>query len=108
MEFLQGLDWQSLLIASVITTVLVSAINTVNTKIHSNVLVFVVAVIITILNTTFVSGAGFADWQKIISSVLFTMAFAVLFYNYLGKWFIDKLFDWLKKILADKFSKQTP
>lgn len=102
MEFIQTLDWQTLLICAAITTLLVSAINTLNLKVSSNVLVFVVALVITLLNTTFISGASFSDWQRILSSLLFTMAFAVLFYNYAGQWFIDKLFNWLKDRVSEK------
>jgi hypothetical protein len=105
MEFLQSLDWQSLLIAAAITTLVVSAINTIQSKLTTNWLVFIVSIIITLLNTTFIKGANFSDWQKILSSILFTMAFSILFYNYLGKWFVDRLFEWLKKILTEKFSK---
>ena len=108
MDFLQTLDWQTLLIASVIATFLVSALNTLQLKVSSNILVFIVSVVITLLNTTFIKGASFSEWQNILSSVLFTMAFSVLFYNYLGKWFVDNLFDWLKKVLIDKFKKQIP
>jgi hypothetical protein len=105
MDFLQGLNWQALLISAVITTFVVSAINTIQAKVSTNILVFIVATIVTLLNTTFIRGAGFAEWQRTLSELLFTMAFAVLFYNYAGKWFIDRLFTWLKKMLTDKFSK---
>jgi hypothetical protein len=105
MDFIKSLDWQALLVASIITTFIVSAINTITAKASTNLLVFVVAVIITLLNTTFTAGATFSDWQAILSSILFTMAFAVLFYNFLGKWFVDALFEWLKKQLVDRFSK---
>jgi hypothetical protein len=105
MEFLKTLDWQTLLIASIITTFIVSAINTITAKASTNLLVFVVAVVITLLNTSFVSGASFSDWQAILSSILFTMAFAVLFDNFLGKWFIDAMFGWLKQQLTDRFGK---
>lgn len=108
MDFFQNLDWQSLLLSAAITTFIVSAINTVQSKLSSNWLVFIVAFVVTILNTTFTKGAHFAEWQVILSKLLFTMAFSVLFYNYLGKTFVDDFFAWLRRILQDKFQKATP
>lgn len=105
MEAIQSINWQSLLIVAAITTFLVSAINTIQSKISTNWLVFIVSILITLLNTTFVVGACFSDWQKLISEVLTTMAFAVLFYNYIGKWFVDQFFEWIKKTLTDRFNK---
>jgi len=40
--------------------------------------------------------------------LLMTMAFAILFYNYLGKLFIDKLFVWIKKQIDNKLGKDEP
>jgi hypothetical protein len=108
MELLQELDWQSLLITAAITTMVVSAINTMSWKITTNWLVFITSVVITLLNTTFVQGMGVSAWQKTLVAILLNMAFAVLFYNYAGKWFIDQVFEKLKKIITSKLNKDEP
>ena len=105
MDILQGLDWKSLLITAAITTIVVSAINTMTWKITTNWLVFITSVVITLLNTTFVQGMGFAAWQKALAAILLNMAFAVLFYNYAGKWFVDQVFEKLKRLITSKLNE---
>lgn len=106
MNFLELLDWKLLLITATITAFVVSALATI-TQVSVNKLVFIVALLVTLLSTQF-EGACAWDWQKLALQILMTMAFAVLFYNYIGKWFIDDLFAWLKKLIGDKFNKDNP
>lgn len=108
MNFLELLDWKLLLLAAMITTFVVSAINTVQSKVASNWLVLIISFIITLLNTTFIEGANFGDWQKIILQILLTMAFSDLFYNYAGKWFLDRFFEFVKTKLIEIFGKNDP
>ena len=86
-----------MIISAIVATFVVSAINTIQNKISTNWLVFVVSIIITVLRITL----NWSDWQNVIFQILITMSFAILFYNYIGKWFIDNLFNKIK----DKFSK---
>lgn len=89
-----------LIVSAVVTTFVVSAFNTVQNKISSNWLVFIVSIVVTILRVSFISG-DFAAIQELLFKILLTMSFAILFYNYIGRWFIDTLFARLK----DKFTK---
>lgn len=105
MEVSQAFNWQALLITAATTTLVVSALKTMEWRVSVNWLVFLVSVVVTLLNTTFIEGAGFSDWQKIILTILMNMAFAVLFFNYAGKWFIDKLFVKVRNIFVKWFGK---
>jgi len=86
------------LICGVLTTFVVSAINTIQNKISTNWLVAIVSVLGTFafLPITFTGGR---DIQDFIFKSLLTMSFSILFYNYLGKWFIDTLFKKIKEYL---------
>ncbi len=106
-NILELFDWKTLLLCAIVTTFIVSAMNTMQTKLSSNWLVFIVSLIVTVLSTTF-TAVQFADFQKIGLQLLMTMAFAILFYNYLGKLFIDKLFIWIKKQIDNKLGKDEP
>ncbi len=101
-------DWKALLLCATITTFIVSAINVTQSKLSSNWLVFIVSSIVTALSTTIEPQASFSDWQKLLLQVLTTMAFAILFYNYLGKLFVDKIFAWVKKQMENKLGKDEP
>lgn len=95
---------QTLLVVAIITSFIVSAFNQLNAKISSNWLLAITAFIITLLKTTFLPGMSFSDWQILLTGFLLTMAFAVLFWNYVGKYIIDPFFAWLKKKLLEKIS----
>jgi hypothetical protein len=115
LELFKSLNWGSLIVAGVITTFVVSAINTLNLKVSSNKLVFFISVLITLLSTTFLPSSYLEEGQvfnipiiltiaqKIILSILVTMSFSILFYNYLGKLFLDRLFDSIKRKILEKF-----
>ena len=100
-------DWRTLMLCAVVTTFIVSAVNTTQAKLSSNWLVFIVSLIVTVLSTTF-TATLFSDFQRIGLQLLMTMAFAILFYNYLGKLFVDKLFVWIKKQIDNKLGKDDP
>jgi Kef-type K+ transport system membrane component KefB len=59
------------------------------------------------LSVQFEGGSVF-EWQTLILRLLSAMAFAILFYNYIGQWFLDKLFEWIKKIFSEKFGNGAP
>ena len=98
-ELLKYLSFE-LIFSAIVVTFVVSAFNTVQNKITANTLVFVVSILITLLRVP-LTGGDLAYWQGLLFQILLTMSFAILFYNYIGKWFVDKLFIKLK----DKFSK---
>jgi len=111
MNYLDLLDWKLLLITSTITAFVVSALYTIipldcngKPKISVNLMVFLVALVITLLSTQF-AGASAWEYQQIALQIFMTMAFSVLFYNYLGKWFLDSLFENIKSKLTKWFTK---
>ena len=85
-----------LIISAVVTTFVVSALNTIQNKISTNILVFFVAIFVTLLKVP-LTGGNIEYWQGMLFQALLTMSFAILFYNYIGKWFVDKLFAKLKE-----------
>lgn len=97
MEQLTELFTLDMIISAMAVTFIVSALNTVQNKITTNWLVFVISILVTLLRVTF----DFSQWQTLVFQVLITMSFAILFYNYIGKWFVDNVFVWIK----GKFSK---
>lgn len=97
MEQLIDLFNLDMIISAVAVTFIVSALNTIQNKITTNWLVFIVSIVVTVLRVTF----DLSDWQTLAFQVLITMSFAILFYNYIGKWFVDNVFLWVK----GKFSK---
>ena len=102
MEQLQEVFNWAIIIKAVVTTFIVSALNTTDyfKSVTNNKLVFFVALLVSILSVT-IEGGDLAYWQGMIYNLLLTMAFSVLFYNYIGKWFVDKFFELLK----DKITK---
>lgn len=86
-----------MIISATVVTFVVSAINTIQNKVSTNWLVFIVSILVTVLRITL----DWSDWQNVIFQILITMSFAVLFYNYIGRWFVDNLFNKIK----EKFSK---
>lgn len=61
------------------------------------------------LNTTFIPGAKFADWQNLIFQFLFNVSASMLFYAAAGKWTVDKIMAWVKKQIDTKLGKdETP
>lgn len=97
MEQLTELFTLDMIISAMAVTFIVSALNTVQNKITTNWLVFIISIIVTVLRVNF----EFPDWQNLIFQLLITMSFAILFYNYIGKWFVDNVFVWIK----GKFTK---
>jgi len=92
MEQLTELFTLDMIISAMAVTFIVSALNTVQNKITTNWLVFIISIIVTVLRVNF----EFPDWQNLIFQLLITMSFAILFYNYIGKWFVDNVFLWIK------------
>lgn len=90
--------------SGIITTFAVSAINTIQAKLSVNWLVFIVSIIVTVASIS-LSFSDTKSIQDFAIKVILTMSFSVLFYNYLGKWFLDTLFTKLKEIITSKLSK---
>lgn len=91
---------QMALLAAFITTIFVSAITVTfekffTSEIKSKILVLLASVIITALTVDI----DLSDWQKLLTKIIITISFAVLFYNYLGGKFIKMLFLKVKKML---------
>lgn len=91
------ITWNTIVYA-IITTFFVSALNTVQNKVSTNWLVFLVSLFVTLLSITF-SGSGLQYWQSVMLQIMVTMSFSIMFYNYVGKWFIDRFFQFLKEKL---------
>lgn len=109
MDLFTSTQLQSLMVVAVITTFIVSAINIIQTKadgtnaIPGKWLTAIIAVVVTLLQTTFVKGASFAEWQEIITSILLTTAFAILFWTFLGQFTVDRFFGWIKRKIVEKY-----
>lgn len=101
MEQLAGLFNWEVIIKAVVTTFVVSALNTTDyfKKVTNNKLVFFIAFFVSLLSIT-ITGGDFGYWQGLIYNLVLTMAFSILFYNYIGKWFVDKFFEMLKLKLS--------
>ena len=101
-NILLKINWLDLVIAGIMTTFIVSAlVNTFdiyfNQGRHKKYLVVIVATLITLVRTSF-NNINF-EWQLILEQFLFTWAFSVLFYSYLGGFIIDKFFQKIKEKL---------
>ena len=110
MDLFTAAQLQTIGITAVITTVIVSAIQIImgSSKVHGNWVLLIVSTLVTLLQVTFVKGMSINQWQDFFTSILLNTAFAVLFYQYLGQFFVDKLFVYLKKLIGDKFGSSTP
>jgi hypothetical protein len=100
-QLFEVVNW-ALVIKAVVTTFIVSALNTTDyfKQVTNNKLVFFVALLVSLLSIPLIGG-NLEYWQGLLYNLLLTMAFSVLFYNYIGKWFVDKFFELLK----DKITK---
>jgi hypothetical protein len=94
-QIFELITWE-LIVSAIATTFVVSAINTVQAKISTNWLVFIVSIVVTLLRTTIETGS-IQVYQGLIFKILLTMSFAILFYNYVGKWFVDTIFVKIKE-----------
>lgn len=96
-----------ILIVSLITTFLVSAItglfdDTFRVKKYAaKWLVVITAIVVSYLNNAYVKG-GEIPWQEYLLSFLISWAFAVLFYSYLGMWVVRTMFKKLKEKLSNE------
>jgi hypothetical protein len=100
-----------LVISAAITSILSSAVSTIATSLEGKKLVVVVAVmalVVTVLRTSFMPGMKLADIQGLILGILLTWAFAVLFWTFVGKRFVDKLFTFVWGRIIDKLGGDTP
>ena len=108
--FLQQFNVVNILIVSVVTTLIVSAINTIENKIHDGYLVLGIGAFVTFLRTQ-IEGVDFTvtAMQNTAFTFIVTTVFAYLFQKYLGAWLTDKIFGWVKNYIGDKFKpKDTP
>lgn len=101
LELIEKLDYWNLILASIIVSVLASALHTyfpefynTNTKKKWNVVIVTFAV--TFLNISIFMVEQKLLWQEYILKFLFTWAFALLFYSILGTWVINKIFTSIK------------
>lgn len=114
MDLFTSEQLQSLMVVAVITTFVVSAINVIQTRadgtntIAGKWLTAIVAILITLLQTTFIKGMSLGQWQQIITNILLTTAFAILFWTFLGQFTVDRLFGWLKKKIVEKYGNGGP
>ena len=101
MEFLQAVDFAAILLVAAVTTIIVSAFNAATPSwVKPQWLTPVIALFATALKIQIVKGMTFADWQQLLFGAMLTWAFAVLFYQYTGKKYVDKLFDEIAKKLG--------
>lgn len=103
MDFFTSEQLQTLLIVAVITTFIVSAFNLLEIKLRGHWLLAVVALVVTLLRTTFTPEMNFEDWQGLITNFLLTASFAILFWNYVGQYTVDPFFRSLKRKFLAKF-----
>jgi hypothetical protein len=109
MDIFTSSQLQSLMVVAVITTIVVSAINVIQTKsdgtntIAGKWLTAIVAILVTLLQTTFSRGMSFEQWQQVLTNILLTTALAILFWTFLGQFTVDHFFGWLKKKIAEKY-----
>ena len=94
----------ALLLPSVSTTIIVSAINNLQTKLSGRWIVAIVSIVITLLQTTYTRGMSLAEWQALLSQFLLTAAFAILFWTYVGQYVVEPFFGWIKKKYLEKYS----
>ena len=95
-QILHNFDWQTLLIVAIISSFVVEAFNLITPKwLTSKSIIFVVSLVVTLLRLPF-QFETLGDYQHFGITLLFTMAFAILFYTYLGKWTVEKLFNLIK------------
>ena len=105
MDIFTSEQLQSLFIVAVITTFVVSAFNAVQARVRGHWLTAGAAIIITLLRTTFTPGMTFADWQGLLTNVLLTAAFAILFWTYIGQYTVDKFFGFVKRKIEERYGK---
>jgi len=101
MELLTKIDFWPIMIIALITTLIVSAIcNTFDVWFtkgkRKKFLVVITAAVITFTH----SYDG--TWKEILQTFLFSWSFAILFYSYLGGWFINWLFKTIKSKLIGR------
>lgn len=110
MNLKEFIDVKNLLIAAIIVTFVSSAVIVIwdsyfcpedakKGTIRKKSTVSIIAVIVTLLNSTFVTETV-ADIQKLLTTFLLTWSFAVLFYSYLG----GKFITWVFSRIKEKFS----
>lgn len=101
MELLTKIDFWPIMIIALITTLFVSAVsgifeNLFQSRQKKKLLVVISAAIVTL--TYKYDG----NWQDIIQTFLLAWSFAILFYSYLGGWFVAWIFRTIKKKLIGK------
>ena len=104
LNFFSSAQLQTIGIASILTVLIVSAINYVfkgpseqGNRFGSRLIVLVVACIATVLQMQFKKGMHLPDWQVFLTNYFLTAACAVVFHQYLGRWFVETASVWIKK-----------
>jgi ABC-type transport system involved in cytochrome c biogenesis permease subunit len=104
---------KSLMLAAFFVTLIVSAITTIAEDYYSDnisgnkrrkVLTGIIGLLISILVADF-DIVFKLEWQKVLTNLLITISFSVLFYSYLGGKYITALFMWVKKLLPGQSDK---
>jgi len=96
-SLLQLFDWKVLLSVALITSFVTEAINQITPKtVPSKLILPMIAFVITLLRLP-LEFKALSDWQNFMLNVISTIAFAILFYEYLGKYSVQAIFNLLKR-----------
>jgi len=115
-DFFGETSYLGLVFAGILTSLIVSAVKTfkAETQATANKMILYAALFATLVSTSFTLNlevfgnlqTAVDELQRVLKSLVLTMAFAVLFYNYFGKFFVDGMFERLKNFFANLFGKQ--
>ena len=104
MDLLLKLDIVDIVICAIMTTFIASAIATTFSGLFSKELyIKVMVAIVAVLVTFAYDFTNFDKWMQKFVQFLFVWSFSTLFYTVLGKFTINKIFNWVK----NKISKST-
>ena len=94
--FINQFDWEALLIIALAVSLIVEAIDRITpSTIAGKWLLVIVAFIVTVVKMDFDFNSVEAI-KLLIFNTLLTMSVAILFYNYMGHWIVQKIFDFIK------------
>lgn len=104
LELLEKLDYVNLMIASIIVSVVASAFHVYLPEFFKNNFRKKINVIIIALVVTFLNLVGFVKLHEItvadyILKFIFTLSFSLLFYQFMGVWAVNKIFETIKNKL---------
>ena len=95
--FINQFDWESLLLIALAVSIIVEAIDRITpSTIAAKWILVIVAFIVTIVKMDF-DFSSVEAIKLLVFNTLLTMSVAILFYNYMGKWIVQKIFDFIKR-----------